>query len=480
MDMTVGATNDAPEMKNDFRTVFEEMVAAENDFDLFSQTAGGVRYWEVARFEVFHRLLGTGSTHQKHYDYGSKQTLGKMVAGVRGMAGAMRHQPFWPVAQAENLIWLHERKWKVGDGLVDPYLSWLVERIGADKCKVYDQGTAIGTYERRLAPFEQTFDGVKLLSRAYGRILRRGDLDDAALRLLGELEDRFFRTLGASIPLKDIIALRIRYFQPAYALYRRLLAAMKPGRLIVAVAYDRHPIVAAANDLGVETFEMQHGVIGVYHPGYNYRSAVEIPYKPRHLLSFGEFWSGWGPFAPNMEFHAGGAPTLHDRLSRYRDGREKDIDVVFVSQSEHHDLFDFAVETVRLMKAGTMVFRPHPREDASGYVRFLKDNPDIRSHLRVADQSEEPDTLALLARTRYQVGVYSTALLEGMQLGCTTIVVQQMGAELFEHLVRDGLCLPADTPADAVAAVRAGVRHNTGIVPFEPANERVLGTVFGC
>lgn len=53
-------------------------------------------------------------------------------------------------------------------------------------------------------------------------------------------------------------------------------------------------VFAAAHDMNVEVFELQHGQISHNHPAYSYPDSPEVPaskvYHPSKLLIFGDFW----------------------------------------------------------------------------------------------------------------------------------------------------------------------------------------------
>ncbi len=50
-------------------------------------------------------------------------------------------------------------------------------------------------------------------------------------------------------------------------------------------------MIKAAKDMGVETVEIQHGVISKYHLGCSYPNTnSQLDYFPDKLLCWGDFW----------------------------------------------------------------------------------------------------------------------------------------------------------------------------------------------
>lgn len=75
--------------------------------------------------------------------------------------------------------------------------------------------------------------------------------------------------------------------------FYRLLSKNKPQKLFVSTYYDfqRMPAVAVANELGIDTIELQHGYIGYDHIPFQAFARTSRECYPRYFLSFGEKFS---------------------------------------------------------------------------------------------------------------------------------------------------------------------------------------------
>lgn len=467
-----------PEKLAAFSAVLDAMMALERRYDLFSRQIDGVFFWELIRFELFHRLLGPKGPFAAVLEPSHASIAERSLGAIPRIASALYRNPFFDPQCAENVVLLHSRKWQVDGRWVDPYLGWIVDWFGAERCAVYDRSMSTRIYQRPLGPFERTLDFVHYASRIGGRLFPVPVTREADIALLRDIEIQLAQTLGQRVSLRPLVSLHVRRFKIARSLYKRVFRRKHIKRAITAVAYERHAFIAAAKDLEMETIEVQHGIIGPHHPGYNYDVAAVIPYKPDSFLTFGAFWSDWGPFARGVNMVPVGAPTIATRLSAYRDSRPKDIDVIFISQSEKLPLFQFAVRFSELLPQARILFRPHPSESIRFYRDQLAQSADLRARIQLATHNEFPDTLALQSRARYQIGIYSTALLEGMALGCTTLLAGLPGAEHFQHLVASGDFLNAETPERAVEIVCSGREVHLPLTPFEPLNENQLRSIF--
>lgn len=83
----------------------------------------------------------------------------------------------------------------------------------------------------------------------------------------------------------------IRQFLGYYRFYKFFFRLLKPKRIFVATYYSatRNYMVKAANDLGIEIIECQHGFIGDAHPSYNSEIMLDVSFIPKELWVFSEF-----------------------------------------------------------------------------------------------------------------------------------------------------------------------------------------------
>jgi hypothetical protein len=88
-----------------------------------------------------------------------------------------------------------------------------------------------------------------------------------------------------------------------------------------------------------------------------------------------------------------------------------------------------------------VVYRPHPSERPADYTI----PPGVQ--LSTGDS-----TLDLLATATYQVGVSTTALFEGMALGCRTAVADLPGHEYLDRAIGRGHALLMQDPAQLTEA----------------------------
>jgi hypothetical protein len=183
---------------------------------------------------------------------------------------------------------------------------------------------------------------------------------------------------------------------------------------------------------------LQHGAISPFHLGYSYPGRPVVADQPDELWCFGSYWTEVADLPAGMVTAVAGAPFIEPLPDAGRAAKEPQR-VVFLSQGTIGPrLFEFAAWLADARPEYEVVFRLHPSEHAADY--------SARSGVRIsAGQGES--TLALLASAGYQVGVATTALFEGMVLGCRTAVAQLPGHEYLLPVVNRGDAVLADSPA---------------------------------
>jgi len=81
---------------------------------------------------------------------------------------------------------------------------------------------------------------------------------------------------------------QINLFNARYILHKCLFKTYKIEFIIVNCYYSRQYVVKVANDLNLETIEVQHGVITKENDAYNSLIKLDKSYFPNYLLSFGD------------------------------------------------------------------------------------------------------------------------------------------------------------------------------------------------
>ncbi|MGB7286160.1 MAG: hypothetical protein WBC71_04435, partial [Salaquimonas sp.] len=169
--------------------------------------------------------------------------------------------------------------------------------------------------------------------------------------------------------------------------------------------------LAAAKDAGIQAIELQHGAIHRYHNHYCWEQDADIAYYPNELWCFGQSWIDQSYFPANLKAKIYPAQHMLDLKKRLASVTVKPNQVLVVSQKiVGIPLFQFTVELARLRPDLTFVIKLHPAERYQDLLTYA--DGMVPENLRVAEAGE--NTYQLMAESKFQLGVSSTTLTEGL------------------------------------------------------------------
>ncbi len=427
----------------------EAVFAAEREIGLLELCVDGAYPWERIRFDLHARLLeGAGLL-----DAPTARLPAGWAARARVIArrafDAARRSP-WRAPPAEMLFVGHPRRRRCADGTWwDVYCDPVLPLLGS-RAVYAEEPDLTGHREPARTEAPLYLDALWLAGLA-------GDLC-APVRLPRECESALARAdallreaTGAAVDSRRLARTALRRRRGALPLARRLLDRLRPRLVVVVVSYGKETLVEAAREREIPVVELQHGVIHPHHMGYAFPGAKKRAF-PDWLLSFGEFWRCAAPYPiPPERVRSVGYPYFDAERAGQR-GVRRGEQILFLSQrSIGAPLARLAVELAR-RQPRPVVFKLHPEEYRDWRTRY----PGLAaSGVRVIDSDAEP-LYRLLAESSAQVGVYSTALYEGLGFGLDTFIAELPGADAMRRLVNAGRARRvADAAALAAALARA-------------------------
>jgi hypothetical protein len=282
-------------------------------------------------------------------------------------------------------------------------------------------------------------------------------LRDRDRRELAWLRERLASQLGAAQPLGSLVRRARTAALSAMSLaprFDRMLERVRPRGVVNVIGYRLvHQILTLrARAAGIAVAELQHGTIGAAHPAYNFAPGRKPPAFPDHLLTFGEVWRELTPGLPLApeNVHAVGYGWLELQRASY--GRRVRASgprrVLFLSQRDiGPELSKLAAQLQqRIGPEIELCYRLHPSEGHGWQLAY----PELHAAGVRVEEAQSRPLYAAQAEADVQVGVYSTALLEGMAFGVQTVIVELPGSEQLAFVVERGLAQSART-ADQLA-----------------------------
>jgi hypothetical protein len=401
--------------------------------------------WEGLRFGVFRTLVTEMHQTKKAQDQlaSPRESVSGLIKHLLRLSreyigtkpsvslGLMRYQ------DREYCFWGHPRRKLEPDGFYwDIYVDPLLEQVKPNSYVVFES-KILGAHRKpaktKVLLYPDYIDFELTVFRLFSR--KKNRLEKMVAYFAG-IEAKLLDTFGIHI---DIVR-RARHYEKFYEFqrrqYRKILRQVNPKVLMIVVGYGKEILVRAAKDLHIPVVELQHGVLSKYHLGYDVSSGRKENFAD-YFFSFGPAWGNMAHFPiPPERIIPIGYQYLNTAAKKYQKVEKKN-QILFLSQGTIGDrLSDFAVELAKIIPADIrVIYKLHPGE-------IMRWKTEYQSLLQAFEQGlidvitgDEPSLYQLMAQSKWQVGVNSTALFEGMIFKCRTYIVDLPGIEYVEALI---------------------------------------------
>jgi hypothetical protein len=419
----------------------------EQENELFKWQVEGVSAWRLLRFWVSSRLILLPCATQTVFSRTQRLLL------------AIRELPVFLFPRKASFLIdtaSSARMEKAGEHYKDVFFDDLILALGDCFKLERINSTAFRARNRQaLVPSDLTTTLLEVLAGVLNRFSRR---QPAIEEIARHFSDCIRRDLALELSPNQI-SRELHYFYWNKRLYRRLLNKIQPQAVLLTNT-NEFAMLAAARELGIPTFELQHGIFSRHHP--DALPAEALVYKdtllvPGRLLLFGEFW--------RQELAAGGfyedelLPVGSIRMEQYRQRRtarqprpgQRPLQVVLTTQGlAVPELIAFVQSFLGLAKEAGLalelyiklhpVFEPSPAAYAEAF------GADARVHILLG--REMPATFDLLTRADVHLSIASACHYDALGLGVPTIVLPLSGYTVVENIVESGHAALARTPQE--------------------------------
>jgi hypothetical protein len=202
-------------------------------------------------------------------------------------------------------------------------------------------------------------------------------------------------------------------------------------------SYGKEALIAACKNNNVKCIEIQHGTISKYHLGYSFPNNKEVPYFPDEMYMFGKYWYESTPVPLTEEkITYYGYPYMEERIKEYKNNKKKKNQILFISQGTiGNKLSETAYEFAKDNKEYNIIYKLHPGE----YNRWRNDYDNLikaekLDNFKVIDNNKI-NLYKLLSESEFLIGVYSTAIYEGLIMDCKLILINLPGIDYMDYLI---------------------------------------------
>lgn len=434
-------------------STIEEFLKFEKINSLFEQKAQGISYWLYLRVSLYDEINNQNNkTGQAHTEYSDLSLAKQVVRFLKLVHGAIFHNPLWFLRKKDVLVMNHARRSKTGNYYEALYTDRLLPVLPYSYSVLENpyQGYHSRPILTKNIRYKDYIDIAQELTKTiYYRPFHRHQITRQEMANLSVILKNIEEVFEVELPLltwQKKLQTIIWNYKVHQKYFKKIITRINPKIIIEVVSYsiNRGVMNELAAERGIPTVELQHGTMGDGHIAYNFLDAPKIPSFPDYLFLFGAFWKETTRFPiPTEKIIVTGSPYFEERLAKYMQmkitpGTKKII--LFISQGTIGlELSQKATELSDLIDPNKfkIKYKLHPGEYADWGNRY----PGLASssvEVVSTNSTKSNNLYDLFNEADYLVGVYSTAILEGIVLCPNVFIFDLFGHEHMHQLYENG------------------------------------------
>lgn len=450
----------------------------ENDFNTFDLYCHDTQIWDYLRRSVYREILQKQVRHGKAHPTSQHTLQNYVIASYLLAKNFFSKNPFLSDS-SEYLFFGHPRRKLQDDGYWwDIYFDPIHETGELDYLQVekdYHLNHFEPTRTKNLKYLDLINYSAKFRSMAQKKLYR---LPTDTCNRLEKIEMEISDIFSVNIDLVSMAKSRLLFKNSVEGFVKKLLKIIDPKLVVCTVGYGliTKEAIEICKELGIKTVEFQHGVIHPRHLGYHFPNSENVSAFPDYLLTWGDFWLEQAKF-PILDSNVipVGYPYLEQALHQVKNTRSRK-QILFISQGTiGEELSKFAMEVDQHPDIDhKVVYKLHPSE----FGRWRDEYPWlVTADFDILDTTDPP-LYELFAQSSAQVGVYSTAVFEGLCFDIETYVYDLPGSSVLNPLVDKGAAERVSSVDELASSVGSGaVTFNRKYYFEENATENVCQTL---
>jgi len=435
---------------------FDRFLEFERSTNICSFRIGSCFFWDTIRFKAYYSIsesLGIYGRSQRYRRPSVFRMLKTLPEDLLSLARVLRKAPgdrggLLVLANARRVLDPMSGRW------VDPYTDPVIDDLSVNPIVLESRIGGLHlkpAWTKNLGYYDvlKYVAGVLRIFIGLFFHLNRQERE----RLLW-MEKRIESEFGVRYPLVRNAVDALAWHHALVPVYSWLLRRLRVRTLVIICSYGKEAWIEACRRYRVRTIELQHGTISKYHPGYHYPEGTNKHYTPDEFWAFGEYWTKTASFPVDIRLRSNFGFRYLERAVGALGNVKDDGYLLVISQGVvGHRLSRFIVDALQFLSDEIRIgYKLHPGER----LNWKDEYPWLAEQIGRIEvfEGEEPGLYELMGRARWQLGVSSTALYEGMRLGCRTILVELPSVEYMEEVVASGCAVLIKTAADLARAMR--------------------------
>ena len=427
-------------MKNKLDRTIQTFESIEKDLKLDESIISGVPWWDCLRYPLFNELITKLKMREERKNYSFKlksyQIIIELIINFKNAIKFFSPKsPLW-MKKYSKVILGHPRRKFDGNFYIDIYSDPFVDLFpNPNNFSIIEQQGGSGhlspVKSKNIFHIDSLFHISSIISK-----FRYFKFSKNEIVILNILEKRLFEEFGLKIDIVERAKKVIKNWLGTYPLMKLFFKLKKPKCLFIIVSSSQEAIISAAKSINIPTIELQHGSPARGKLNYDYSSGIRKSSFPNWFLSFGEYWQKDCKFPiENNNIISFGFPYLNSQKIQYSKILKENRMVVISQPVIAKKLTEFAIQISEKFSNKVIVeYKPHPAEysdEESDYFKKLRDS-------KVQISKKNANLYSIFAKSRWSIGVYSTAIYEGLYFGVSPFILKIDGYEYMKKFIDSG------------------------------------------
>ena len=413
----------------------------ESTNELMNRQIADVPYWSMIRGALYYELTAEkGFLSKAHPDMA--RTFRDMLFNAPVVLWqALRHNGWFNIPQADVLFVLCPRKIQSERGPISIMLDFFCDELDRSFC-IFEKPFRyrhIKYQIKRNILYSDYFEIKRILFNKLGigkkivlKAAAEGEFD-----FLDDFNEKFNKDISLNWLIKKV-SFCVATHKACFKSFCSLLRKMGTKCVVEDEAYAQESqiMTLAAHALNIPVLELQHGIINDLHFAYNYKTANLLS-QPDKTLTWGEFWTKDIVNPRKNSFIPCGYPFF-EAMVKNGLKHKNTKSILIVSQGPFSDcMIQIALELNSLLAdhGYKIIFKLHPSQCLTWREKY----PELvkyENEIEVVDNPQK-GIYDCFNEVSFQIGVSSTALIEGLAWGLETFILEHGMYKYMEYLYRN-------------------------------------------
>lgn len=427
----------------------------EKEHNLLSKNIGGFYYWGYIRFKLYSNILNEKEGLQYPKKIRNRNIIKHVVKSLT------LKNPFFAKKSGVNyLVFQHPRKIKEGLFYKCIYTDNILDYIESSSV-IFErdfEGEHYTPSDRDAKYLDPIIIFSYLISRFVSKKKITSQIETEVKQIILDLNNIFHTSIDPSEFADNTVGIYKRWLIQK-RMMKTLINKYQPKCIIEVVYYSLSNLIIneIARELNITTVELQHGTMGNYHIAYNFSEKINAPYLPDKIFMFSNYWKQNTRLPQDSDdLIVTGFPYIESKINEFTNinsaiEEREEYTIIFISQLTIGELLSkFIVELVKEIDEANIGYKIIYKLHGSEYSTWRMRYPwllEIQDQIHIVDNNNI-SIYEYFVICDAQVGVYSTALFEGLAFGLKTFIVDAYGVEYMQDLLDDKLAELIKSPKE--------------------------------